>query len=940
MNKVVKKLLIGLGVVLLGLAAFAAAWVYLIFPRLIADKDEFASKAAVDPADVAKESPIIDFNEEDGILYVNNEVVVIAKADAAPSDVEALADRQGASIDLSMSDIGIYKFTYADAMPYEDLENIVKKLQRSELVEKAYLNVVSIFESDTEEASDFEYGPPVYPDDEWAGDDWDTSAPRGENWGMEAIDAPGAWAYLDQMSTVRVGLIDTMPNTAHPDLVQMFSNTSCIFVDTETGETSTNKYILSPEDHGTHVSGIMNAEWNNGIGVSGVMGGKGALYFSAVYYDTEGRIKNRYGTAYSYLLALKTLIDQDVQVINISQNTNRLIGFAASHGNQNAIDYLTQQATLTETGLSRIISAREASEKKDFVICVAAGNSNSTYYYKDEDEPYGYREEMTESERLKYVSGWRGERGDSLALYNNFLNLMSNEAVKARVIVVGAIGIEQEASTGTNTRYRYTDYSNVGSRVDLVAPGGIPHEAEIYSCYSSGYNGMCGTSMATPHVAGVAGLVFACNPDLSGPDVKNILLASTTGRYYYSGGYSGMINANTAVVNALQTREKSVAKVLKTAQDDGLDLCFVVDTTASMGDDIDNAKENMTEILAHLSEKTSDYRVALIDYRDFPSRTWSSYDYPYQVQLEFTDDDASIQSAINRLDLGDGGDLRETVYSGLMATVQLDWRPEAKKVVIILGDAAPLDPEPETGYVYDDVLRALVNAEIGLDYDDSDKRVVDAFDSSMINVYSIVPNASSDAADFFQEISNQTGGSYAGVANASDVSDAIIDSIEQIEIVQTVAVNADFGDSLSEKNIEIYRGNDYLFTVKTDEDGSICMDAMEPDLYHWKCPEAFVGGSIDIEDNEREAFVSTTQHYWFTPLLSAWAKHKASIILFAVLIILFFLFVPLSFAKMIRSAADRKQKRSAANKSVCCPNCGAQLPPNAKFCGKCGGKLS
>lgn len=58
------------------------------------------------------------------------------------------------------------------------------------------------------------------------------------------------------------------------------------------------------------------------------------------------------------------LIDQDVQVINISQNTDRLKGFAASHGNRNAVAYLTRQASLAGKGLARIISSREAAGKK------------------------------------------------------------------------------------------------------------------------------------------------------------------------------------------------------------------------------------------------------------------------------------------------------------------------------------------------------------------------------------------------------------------------------------------------------------------------------------------------------------------------------------------------------------------------------------------------
>ena len=783
MNKFLKAFLIVLIVLIVFLAALAAIWVFLIYPRLDLNHE-------VDPGEdpmheieiIAKENAHIDYSEDNGQLYVNNEIVVVAAEGATVQELKALASKYGAEIDTAMSDIGIYKFGFSSPMTYWELEGKAEELRKTSCVEDAYLNLVSPVDGDEAVATELEGGaekPPVSPNDTWNGDSWSTSVPDGENWGMEAIDAPGAWAYLSEMSAERIGLIDSMPDTAHSDLT--FVNTSCLYIDTETGLTSTNKYTHSAADHGTHVSGIMSARWNNGVGVSGVMGGKGLLYYSAVYYDTKGTISARYATAYSYLLALKTLIDQDVQVINISQNTSRLVGFAASRGNWNAVTYLEKQATLAEKGLKRIIEARQAAGKSDFVICVAAGNSNATYYYKDAKEPYGYRTDMTGWESIKYLFGWRGECGDSMALYNNFLNLMKEDAVKSRVIVVGAVGIDKASSSKTGTRYKYTYYSNVGGRVDVVAPGGIPDESDIYSSVptsvdATGYEGMCGTSMACPHAAGVAGLIFACNPNLTGPEVKEILMRSTTGRYTYTGGYSGLVNAKNAVLMAQETRTKSVKRVLKTTSNAGLDLCFVVDTTGSMEDDIDNAKANMTEILASLAEKTTDYRVALIDYRDYSSRTGDSRDYPCQVRLRFSSEDEEIRDAILDLDLGFGGDNDETVYSGLMAAVDLDWRTDAKKVIIILGDAAPLDPEPVTGYTYDQVLLSLFNADIALDYDESDSRVTDSLDDSLINVYSIGTGASSDAEDFFQELSEETGGSYSGVADAAGVSDAIVAS--------------------------------------------------------------------------------------------------------------------------------------------------------------------
>lgn len=316
MKKIIKKIVVFLIVLILLLVLFVVAWVFLIFPSFVAPKDEVAE---VEPGSVqiAEDSEKIDFNEANGVLYVNNEVIVFVRASASEDKIAALFDSFDAEIDESMADIDVYRLVFKEAMTYDDLESLIKKIKSDPIVENAYLNTVTEFEADTTDTEDdFEYKNPAFPDDPWNSDTWNVTVPRGENWGVEAIDALGAWGYLDQMSSVRIGLIDSMPNLSHEDL--SFANSSCLFIDEGTGITNTNKYSISADDHGTHVSGTMNAAWDNTAGVSGVMGGKGELYYSAVYYDANGKLSSKYATAYSYLLALKTLIDQDVQVINIS----------------------------------------------------------------------------------------------------------------------------------------------------------------------------------------------------------------------------------------------------------------------------------------------------------------------------------------------------------------------------------------------------------------------------------------------------------------------------------------------------------------------------------------------------------------------------------------------------------------------------------------------
>gem|GEM_PF-2801665 len=153
-----------------------------------------------------------------------------------------------------------------------------------------------------------------------------------------------------------------------------------------------------------------------------------------------------------------------------------------------------------------------------------------------------------------------------------------------------------------------------------------------------------------------------------------------------------------------------------------LDLAFVVDTTGSMSDDINAVKNNMNSILEELDSNDITYRIALVDYRDFSSRTGTSGDYPYMVQLDFSDDHEEITSAINNLSLGNGGDTKETLYSALVDGLKdLNWADTSAKSVIVMGDAAPLDPEPITGYTID-----IVNTVLsGMDYSSGYSEVTD-----------------------------------------------------------------------------------------------------------------------------------------------------------------------------------------------------------------------
>ncbi|HMN70218.1 MAG TPA: S8 family serine peptidase, partial [Bdellovibrionales bacterium] len=75
-------------------------------------------------------------------------------------------------------------------------------------------------------------------------------------------------------------------------------------------------------------------------------------------------------------------------------------------------------------------------------------------------------------------------------------------------------------------------YSNFGARdVDVVAPGGkTPDDVMISAAYDNPegalFIGMNGTSMATPVVSGVLALLLDVNPNLTGKELKNAVLAA------------------------------------------------------------------------------------------------------------------------------------------------------------------------------------------------------------------------------------------------------------------------------------------------------------------------------------------------------------------------------------------------------------------------------
>ena len=190
-----------------------------------------------------------------------------------------------------------------------------------------------------------------------------------------------------------------------------------------------------------------------------------------------------------------------------------------------------------------------------------------------------------------------------------------------------------------------------------------------------------------------------------------------------------------------------------------IDVVFTVDTSGSMGDDIDAVEAFANDLVASLSARTASVRFALVTYRDFPERTGDLRDYPSRVDQGFTSDPAVITATIGAMDLGYGGDTPETAYSGLMTAPGHPWRPGVKKVVIQVGDAPALDPEPVTGYTAGDVVAA-------------------AFAVDPAEVYALDVSGDGGSGSQIAAIADATGGQVVSAPTPAEVAGALLEIVD------------------------------------------------------------------------------------------------------------------------------------------------------------------
>jgi|GEM_PF-560808 len=127
-----------------------------------------------------------------------------------------------------------------------------------------------------------------------------------------------------------------------------------------------------------------------------------------------------------------------------------------------------------------------------------------------------------------------------------------------------------------------------------------------------------------------------------------------------------------------------------------VDVCFIIDTTGSMGDEIDRIKSTLLSVTDKLRADASqgvDLRYGAVLYRDIG-------DEYVTRRHAFTTDLKGFDHALQTISAAGGGDGPESLNQGLAVGVAgMDWRDGAARVAFVIADAPPhMDYQEDVTY--------------------------------------------------------------------------------------------------------------------------------------------------------------------------------------------------------------------------------------------------
>ncbi len=316
-----------------------------------------------------------------------------------------------------------------------------------------------------------------------------------QDWNVNAVRAPEAWAQGYYGQGVIVAVLDTGVDRSHTDLLgSVWQNSDEVagdgrdndgngYVDDVYGWNFAdgNANTFDTNGHGTHVSGTIAAA-RNGVGATGIAYEADIMPVKVLGADGSG---SDYGVAQG----IRYAVDNGADIINLSLGSSSYS--------------------------STLVSAFDYAAKHDVLIVAASGNEGAA----------------SPSYPARFSSR-----------YDNVL------------------------SVGAHDRYNATpSFSNQegnSGAVQVGAPG-----VGIYSTIPGNrYASWNGTSMATPHVAGLAALMVSANPQLTSAELRDLLTGGANRSLTGTSGVQG-VNAATSVAQASAAATSRTASVRTSVSD-------------------------------------------------------------------------------------------------------------------------------------------------------------------------------------------------------------------------------------------------------------------------------------------------------------------------------------------------------------------------------------
>ena len=352
-----------------------------------------------------------------------------------------------------------------------------------------------------------------------------SAAPAGTNeevfnWGAVAMHAREAEAVNVKRAPVTVAVVDSGVEDTHPDLEGRVDTSRSVKCSVN-GVATQDFYGWRDEFyHGTHVAGIIAANHND-IGIDGIAPEASIVAIEAT--NDNRLIYPEYVTC-----AFMWAASHGVDVVNNSYSMDPWVYWSPTDPEQAA-------------GLEAATRSIKYAQGKGLAVIAAAGNEGV-----DIDNPTidnGSPTDVPTPTKNRAVNG--GIRVPSML-----------DGV-AQVSAVGqAYNVKPGLSLGR------AEFSNYGNTIDFAAPGDQIYSTVPLLFYPSGYAVADGTSMATPHVSGIAALIKSVHPELSGAQVIDLmkkqaaanygrLNAPIDGREYRGYGFLDALDAVTSGVDQI-----------------------------------------------------------------------------------------------------------------------------------------------------------------------------------------------------------------------------------------------------------------------------------------------------------------------------------------------------------------------------------------------------